>query len=545
MKTILVSLIVNSLLFSTGSSLVHVEDYKRPSNELKPQVSNVETPTNNPIELDENALTINKTSYQLTEGQNETIAYKVNYEGEYKLTFTSKDESIATVSNKGIITAVKAGSTQVVLVLEANGKTIEKTVDVTVTAAKGSVVFADQEVYIVRGSETTLNYTLSNSSLSESNIIWNSSKPSVATVENGKIKGLSIGETTISATITGNKTTVKVIVTVPLREIKFNPEEIEVSVGEKIEIPELIYVPYDTSSKIKPTLVVEDPTVLGIEDQELVGLKLGTTTVKANIGRIVTELKVNVIPKKTETGASVIPLEVEQTNENQLVLSAKEYDYKKGKKYAFEFPKEAIQEFVSENKESEIVIVIEEALLKENMNGIDSITLTQDTLEGIEYDSLTLRLINSANRPQVGFVIKEPLKSDLNLKYSLTEIKDSSKIYPKVGGKSYRLQFQPIKQEIGVIVDVELLESNLSTMHFLYKYDEKENELIDTNQEIVTDSSNSLSFNVDSNDYIITFSRISRTNDKSLIIGLLVTIIAMGGISTFIYIKRSRKKNNL
>ena len=62
------------------------------------------------------------------------------------------------------------------------------------------ITFGQQQVSILPNAETVLNLTIKPESATNKELEWASSNPGVATVDNGKVKAVSVGTTTITAT---------------------------------------------------------------------------------------------------------------------------------------------------------------------------------------------------------------------------------------------------------------------------------------------------------------------------------------------------------
>ncbi len=152
------------------------------------------------------------------------------------VTWSTSDASVATVAN-GVVTAVGKG-TAVIAVTTADGaKTAICTVTVNVPATK--VKLNTKKIYIVKGKSIKVKATMTPSDSSDT-ITWNSSKKSVATVSNGKIKAKKTGTTTITATTSGGKkVTCKVYVVkkaTKATSIKLNKKKVSMKVGKSIDL---------------------------------------------------------------------------------------------------------------------------------------------------------------------------------------------------------------------------------------------------------------------------------------------------------------------
>lgn len=132
---------------------------------------------------------------------------------EAALTWSSKSKKIATVSQKGVITGKKTGST-IITVKTPNG--LKATLTVKVLKAPKKVTLDQTEAAIEAGSTLKLTATLP--AKTASRITWSSDIPEVATVdESGMVTGVSLGRATITAR-TFNEKVATCVVTVTEEE---------------------------------------------------------------------------------------------------------------------------------------------------------------------------------------------------------------------------------------------------------------------------------------------------------------------------------------
>lgn len=143
----------------------------------------------------------------------------------HEVKFKSAKRSIATVSDKGVITAVKPGVTTV-----------------TVTADKNSVLCkVNVRKPTVKLSKTSLSlyrngtYTLTAASTSKSIPVWKSSKKSVALVDqNGKVTAVKNGTAKITVTVDGVSKTCELTVQKPV--ITISEKQITLNQNQTIQI---------------------------------------------------------------------------------------------------------------------------------------------------------------------------------------------------------------------------------------------------------------------------------------------------------------------
>jgi len=122
------------------------------------------------------------------------------------LTWSSSDNSVATVDENGKVTGVAAG-TATITATTANGKTATCTVTVQAVAVTG-VSLSKHALSLQIGQSETLVATVAPATATNKNVTWTSSKNSVATVDaNGKVTGVVAGTAVITVTTAdGSKT---------------------------------------------------------------------------------------------------------------------------------------------------------------------------------------------------------------------------------------------------------------------------------------------------------------------------------------------------
>ena len=127
------------------------------------------------------------------------------------VTWTSSNPSVASVEN-GVVKAIKVGITTITA--KAGDKTA--TCSITVEATPITSIALDKTSASLRAGQTvTLKATVNPSDATDKTVTWSSSNPSVATVENGVVKAIKVGNTTITAKA-GDKVAVCTIMVKPL-----------------------------------------------------------------------------------------------------------------------------------------------------------------------------------------------------------------------------------------------------------------------------------------------------------------------------------------
>ena len=160
------------------------------------------------------------------------------------LRWISLDENIATVKVEAgstriaNVTGKKAGETLIMAVSTNN--IVLGTCKVTVTELIESITLSDTSVEVPLSQGTyTITATVQPSTASAKDIVWSSSNEKVATVEGGKLKLLSAGETIIAASAPGTNAATKycrVKVTESVTGLKLASSEKIVYMGETTTI---------------------------------------------------------------------------------------------------------------------------------------------------------------------------------------------------------------------------------------------------------------------------------------------------------------------
>lgn len=141
---------------------------------------------------------LDKKELSIVSGKKEKLNVIINpsYAENKNITWISSNEEVATVEN-GEVNAISPGTTEIKAISEDGEK--EAICKVTVTSPiVESLSFTNEEQTVYVNSRTKLNTILEPENSNIENLIWTSSNEEVATVENGIVNAISIGETTVS-----------------------------------------------------------------------------------------------------------------------------------------------------------------------------------------------------------------------------------------------------------------------------------------------------------------------------------------------------------
>lgn len=145
---------------------------------------------------------LNKASVTLVEGDTEELMATVMPENatDKGIEWKSSDESVAAVSQTGLVTALKEGSSAITVITNDGG--LKATCDVTVNKkviAVTSVVLGNTELTLVEGEEEKLAVAVTPENATDKSVVWESGNESVATVsQEGLVTAVGEGKATIT-----------------------------------------------------------------------------------------------------------------------------------------------------------------------------------------------------------------------------------------------------------------------------------------------------------------------------------------------------------
>lgn len=182
------------------------------------------------------SVTLNKSSLKLKEGESEklTATVKPDNATDKTVTWSSSDESVATVDNEGTVSAIKAGTANI------SATAGEKTAKCAVTVYKEipvtSLELNKTTLSLVAGETASLVATVKPDDATDKTVTWNSYDTSIATVNSeGKVTAVGKGSTTITASAGNYSSSCKVFVKAASYPTPYGATDLGLSViwGEK------------------------------------------------------------------------------------------------------------------------------------------------------------------------------------------------------------------------------------------------------------------------------------------------------------------------
>ena len=150
-------------------------------------------------------ITLSSTSLSLKEGDSHKLTATVTPSDatDSQVTWSSSDPSVATVSDQGEVTAVRAGNCTITAT--AGGKSAACTVTVSAKEIPVErITLSSTSLSLKEGDSHRLTATVTPSDATDSQVTWSSSDPSVATVsDQGEVTAVRAGNCTITATAGG------------------------------------------------------------------------------------------------------------------------------------------------------------------------------------------------------------------------------------------------------------------------------------------------------------------------------------------------------
>ncbi len=215
-----------------------------------------------------------------------------------KLTFTSSDDSVATVTDEGKITAVGGGQAVIAITCGQAAAECRVICDIMQTESTDTteaptysgdslVLNRDDFTFVKKGE----SHVLYRGEIPVESIVWSTDDPSVATVENGKVVAVGAGMTTVYAEYGGAKKSCIVRCAPSVGKAQTTTTEnqdqpsntpynisstdVTISINEEFKLQLL------DSNKVSVSViwVVANSEICSVSDNTVKGLKAGTTTV--------------------------------------------------------------------------------------------------------------------------------------------------------------------------------------------------------------------------------------------------------------------------
>ena len=233
-------------------------------------------------------ITLSATSLSLKLGDSRTLTATVipSDATDSQVTWSSSDPSVATVSDQGEVTAVRAGNCTITAT--AGGKSATCTVTVsTQEIPVERITLSSTSLSLKEGDSHRLTATVTPSDATDSQVTWSSSDPSVATVsDQGEVTAVRAGNCTITATAGGKSATCTVTVStqeIPVERITLSSTSLSLKEGDSHRLTATVTPSDATDSQV--TWSSSDPSVATVSNTgKVVAVRGGNCTITATAG---------------------------------------------------------------------------------------------------------------------------------------------------------------------------------------------------------------------------------------------------------------------
>ena len=169
-----------------------------------------------------------------------------------KINWQSSDDKIVIVDQNGTITGVGGGKAKITA-KTTDESNISESVDISVNVPVEKITLNTNNINLVVGNEIKLVATITPDDATNKEINWTSSNSNIATVTEGKVKGISVGECIITAT---SKDGISAECKVTIQNTQ--PEEVEVT--DVILSSSSVKLEVDKTETITATVVPSNAT---------------------------------------------------------------------------------------------------------------------------------------------------------------------------------------------------------------------------------------------------------------------------------------------
>ncbi|MDE6049967.1 MAG: Ig-like domain-containing protein, partial [Paramuribaculum sp.] len=290
-----------SVIWTSADETVATVDANGKVTALKPGEVNITATTANGLTascridvqvVNANGITLNFGNVKMEDKDNVNLTAIVSPKNttDKSVTWTSADETVATVDETGRVTALKPGETDITATT-ANGLTTSCTVTVlTHIIYAESISLNLPEEDLTEGEDVQLTATVYPENATDKSVAWTSADETVATVdENGKVTALKPGETVITATTPNGITAIcRINVKVVKADgITLNFEDREMEEGDYVQLSATIS-PKNTTDKSVTWASANETIVTVDENGKVKAIKPGETVITATTANGIT-----------------------------------------------------------------------------------------------------------------------------------------------------------------------------------------------------------------------------------------------------------------
>lgn len=233
------------------------------------------------------------------------------------ITWSSDNESVATVNTSGVVTPVAIGSCNIIATATNDVKSSACVVTVSAIAVE-SVTINETPVsgMTMRDASVALTATVLPADATTSTITWSSTDETVATVVGGVVTFKKVGTTTITATAGGVSGTYALVINaIPVESVSLDKATMELTAGAATGSLTATVLPEDATNKAI-TWTSSDEAIVTVANGVVTPLAKGTATITVTTtdGNKTAECVVTVVENTTPvTGVSLTPADAAKT----------------------------------------------------------------------------------------------------------------------------------------------------------------------------------------------------------------------------------------
>lgn len=248
-------------------------------------------------EIHIDSITIDSSVSEVLKGKTIALSASIsptNTTDDATITWSSDDDTIATVDGNGVVSGLKEGT--VTITAQAGSKT--DTVSITVKEIHiDSISLNVTTAEILKGENVELIATINPSNTTDDKTItWTTSDEAIATVKDGVVTGMKEGTATITAKAgTKTATTTITVKEIHIDGIEVDTKDLSLLIGETASIKATL-TPTNTTDEDKTiTWSSDNEKVVTVDQQGNVkAIKEGTATITAKHGSFEAKTKVTV-----------------------------------------------------------------------------------------------------------------------------------------------------------------------------------------------------------------------------------------------------------
>lgn len=252
------------------------------------------------------SVSVSPSSLSLTEGESSQLQATVSPSDatDPSLYWTSSDNSVASVTSSGRVSAMKPGSATITAKAGEKSGTCRITVNAKVIPVS-SITLSKTELALTEGDSETLTATVKPDDATDKTVTWSSSDQTVASVDAaGKVTAKKAGTATITAKAGDKTATCKINVeakVIPVSSITLDKSELTLTEGDSETLTATVK-PDDATDKTV-TWSSSDQTVASVDAAgKVTANKAGSATITAKAGEQSVSCEVTVKQKGLDGG---------------------------------------------------------------------------------------------------------------------------------------------------------------------------------------------------------------------------------------------------